>query len=526
MDTSNLIQLLFVVTTFILVYIYLKVVFNNNSELSKKLLISLTGALILSSLFVVLTVSLTSYEQIVLSDFAVGFFLFTCFSSASLSCVYNNVEFNMIYTKSVTVINITTMLLAITNRFHGLFFVYSDYNASKYYHLEDITRVVSEPTVYFKLLLVGLLVINVIDQILLFTKVKNKRDIKYIAFTATVLVACILYLYLLIDIDASIYRLRYVVLVIIYQIICLSFISLRYELNAKVNIIKHYVIESFDTPLIVIRNDKRIVKYNKSASQIFESLNDVNTVSINDVREIINFENESFDILETSLIDICRRDQSTMYFKVSVSNIKVAKLNEYKLIALDDVTSIRMIEQDLQKLTYIDQLTNLYNRQHFNDIGEQLLDDMKENHDNVVAVFMLDIDFFKSINDTYGHIMGDEFLIQISKILYDVIQEYGYVGRYGGEEFCGILSLDTEEKVVDILEILRTSIENNFVKVSNTESKNATVSIGFCLADSSAHLDELLKCADSALYDAKHMGRNRVEKYAKNNVGMYSEEKK
>ncbi len=130
---------------------------------------------------------------------------------------------------------------------------------------------------------------------------------------------------------------------------------------------------------------------------------------------------------------------------------------------------------------------------------------------------MLDIDFFKSINDSYGHLVGDEFLIELGVILKNIVGEFGYCGRYGGEEFCGILSTDCEVSSLKILEDLRVAIQNNYVKVSNTQYKNITVSIGYALSSDIEDLDSLFRCADIALYDAKHTGRNKIVKFIKQN---------
>ncbi len=509
MQQISYIHIMYLITFFLTGYVFLKIVFNNNSELSKKLLTTSVSTLILTFLLVVRLASSTIYEQKLLIDGIITFYFISCFTATTLIYYYNNVKMNKLFKQLITFINYVICFLAITNQAHEIFYSYGLIS------LGSLIKVDIVSTPYFRGALWYILVLSVINQLVLLLKVENRFNARFLSFFSILTLTNISYYYSMSSFHVNSQRINYLALTVIFQIIGLFLISLRYELNSKLSIIKHHVIENFNTPILVIRKDKRIVKYNKSASQVFKSLNDVNTETITDVKEIVVHEHEDFDILNTSIINVYIRDDGNMSFKVSVSDVKASAINKYNLIVLDDVTTIRNIEQDFVKLTTLDQLTGLFNRQHFKYIGEGLIKDTDYDK-KILVLFMLDIDFFKKINDTYGHLVGDEVLISTAKIIKSTINDNGFVGRYGGEEFCGLINVSSEQEAVSLLETLRKEIEQNYIPVSNLSTKNVTVSIGFADTTLSNDLDTLFRYADVALYEAKHTGRNRIVKFTKN----------
>ena len=132
---------------------------------------------------------------------------------------------------------------------------------------------------------------------------------------------------------------------------------------------------------------------------------------------------------------------------------------------------------------------------------------------------MTDIDFFKSVNDTYGHAAGDLVLKTVSRIIKLQLRDYDIAGRYGGEEFAILLPFTKLEEAKMVAERLRKAVENKKIDISkiNTESseKNISVTISLGVAEYSKEDSEetLLQNADKALYKAKENGRNRVEIY-------------
>ena len=129
---------------------------------------------------------------------------------------------------------------------------------------------------------------------------------------------------------------------------------------------------------------------------------------------------------------------------------------------------------------------------------------------------MTDIDFFKSVNDTYGHAVGDLVLKTIAKVIRGQLREYDIAGRYGGEEFSILLPFTKIEEAKMVAERLRKTIETRVIDISkvnpDSEKKeiSVTLSLGIYEMKSDDNDEDLLKKADKALYEAKNTGRNKV----------------
>lgn len=188
-------------------------------------------------------------------------------------------------------------------------------------------------------------------------------------------------------------------------------------------------------------------------------------------------------------------------------------------IIVYDVTDIavnRMALQNanasLEQISITDQMTQLYNRAHWEHRLEQEFK-RGQRTQNPTSVVMFDIDHFKKVNDTYGHQPGDEVIRVTSKTLHQVMRETDIAGRYGGEEF-GVVLVDTNaEQAMIFAERLRTSIENLVVETEGHQIK-FTISIGISELKDQPDYQLWLKQSDIALYAAKHAGRNKALVYS------------
>jgi diguanylate cyclase (GGDEF)-like protein len=128
-----------------------------------------------------------------------------------------------------------------------------------------------------------------------------------------------------------------------------------------------------------------------------------------------------------------------------------------------------------------------------------------------LSIFLADLDFFKNINDCYGHLVGDDVLRTVASGIARTVREYDYVGRYGGEEFLVVLPNCNEDAAHDVAERVRRHIAEE--PILNTPAKvQITVSIGLCCWQFGQELVDLLHATDLALYRAKRNGRNCVER--------------
>lgn len=158
-------------------------------------------------------------------------------------------------------------------------------------------------------------------------------------------------------------------------------------------------------------------------------------------------------------------------------------------------------------MSITDYLTKLYNRREIESVIETEITRADRYSTNFSIVF-IDIDKFKNINDTFGHNVGDDVLVELSKILKLKSRKTDTVGRWGGEEFIIVCSETDIDGAFDFANNLRETIENHkFLTV-----KQVTISCGISQYEKTDTLSSVIAKADGALYQAKETGRNKVEK--------------
>lgn len=164
--------------------------------------------------------------------------------------------------------------------------------------------------------------------------------------------------------------------------------------------------------------------------------------------------------------------------------------------------------QALENLANKDGLTGLTNRRHFMLLADAELQ-RAQRYRRSVSVGMADLDFFKKLNDTYGHAGGDAVLRAVAALMHDTLRQSDLVGRYGGEEFAFIFPESTLAEAASLAERIRARCADYDIRLADGRLVRVTLSIG--LADASeCPIEIALKHADDALYQAKHQGRNRV----------------
>ena len=169
-------------------------------------------------------------------------------------------------------------------------------------------------------------------------------------------------------------------------------------------------------------------------------------------------------------------------------------------------------ERESRALAMIDSLTGVFNRRAFMERAEKEWAAAQRSR-LPLGLLMIDVDYFKDINDKYGHPAGDAALAEVARILASRLRKQDTIGRYGGEEFCVLLPATDENGAATLGETLRTAIENTPLAIAG-QNISATISIGASSRVSSAKLPssfgKLLDAADTALYRAKREGRNRT----------------
>ncbi len=239
------------------------------------------------------------------------------------------------------------------------------------------------------------------------------------------------------------------------------------------------IFDLIDT-IYAITNDDNIIKTNNLEKYIYLK-------NIAPKEKIIN-DNENNNIYEYETFDYKENNQN------------------YKVEIYKDITKYK--QNDINE---IDFTTKLLNKQTTFKQLEEYLKSINEKPESFTLA-MADIDFFKKINDTYGHLAGDEILKKISECLIKNTKGDDIVGRFGGEEFIILLKNTNLDNSKALLEKIRKDIDDLIVKYNNFIIDNLNISIGAVFnQDNNTDLNNLIEKADKALYNVKESGRNQTK---------------
>lgn len=184
---------------------------------------------------------------------------------------------------------------------------------------------------------------------------------------------------------------------------------------------------------------------------------------------------------------------------------RLIKISDWKEKELNQLNrQLKQLADILEYQATHDALTGLFNKETISKFGM----DMLSESDILLMVF--DVDFFKKVNDTYGHLVGDYVLKNIAKVGSGVLDRYGVLGRFGGEEFVAMLPMIAMDQGVEIANRVLGEIAKSECKCDK-DNIVVTVSIGLTVAQKGEVFEAAYERADAALYRAKVNGRNRVE---------------
>ena len=261
--------------------------------------------------------------------------------------------------------------------------------------------------------------------------------------------------------------------------------------------------------LIVIDEKHNLLDYNKSASLVFDWLKENNVgrpiYKFQEGKDIVSNNEDQFNI---NLI----KDNKEKYYEFRVTDLTNKKHPLGKLYIFLDITDKENMISELDFRANYDFLTQIYNRRkiinEFNNLIELTI-----NRNENISILMLDIDHFKKVNDTYGHIAGDKVLSAVARQCKDIIGKSDLIGRYGGEEFLVILPDTNEENATIVAEKIRLAIKDLDI-FFNEEKIKVTISIGVYSVNSNdiGHMtiEDLINLPDMAMYQAKKEGRDKV----------------
>ena len=166
--------------------------------------------------------------------------------------------------------------------------------------------------------------------------------------------------------------------------------------------------------------------------------------------------------------------------------------------------------QDIHTLAITDDLTQIFNRRHFFELAQRELERSRRNG-HPLAIVLFDIDDFKEVNDSHGHLAGDIVLRETCQACRVIVRSYDVFARFGGEEFIFLLPDTDEPRAIVVADRLRQVIAERVV-FFDTGNVQMTISIGIAIFNPKKDtLDDIISRADSALYQAKELGKNRIE---------------
>jgi diguanylate cyclase (GGDEF)-like protein len=210
------------------------------------------------------------------------------------------------------------------------------------------------------------------------------------------------------------------------------------------------------------------------------------------------------------VLELTNSSQKPTAMMISVlAPLIIAPLVSWHIVGL--LFEIDQLEIKMHKLAMTDELTGLRNRHALFLLAEQRLDYAKR-YQRIVSLLLIDVDYFKQINDKHGHLAGDEVLRHLAKLVKGFIRKSDIIGRLGGDEFLIMLPETDKQNALIYAEKLRRRIQQKTVAF-NDSSIGMTVSIGVSTFESDAdinRIEDLLHQADTALYQAKRKGRNQI----------------
>ncbi len=207
-------------------------------------------------------------------------------------------------------------------------------------------------------------------------------------------------------------------------------------------------------------------------------------------------------------------DGRTVKYTIAVDiteqkEIQAAMIQTHTKLAIQS-KKLKEANEKLEIIAKKDYLTRINNRRNFFELGENMYNHLLKN-DNQIYVAMFDLDKFKTLNDTYGHQLGDDALKSFTQEVEKQLSQDDIFGRIGGEEFALIVSSScSSPNVVEKIENIRSAIEN-IILMKDEQEIHFTVSIGLVQKEEGETLDMTLEKADKLLYEAKESGRNRLK---------------
>jgi len=276
------------------------------------------------------------------------------------------------------------------------------------------------------------------------------------------------------------------------------------EENSSLERIADQTIELYDI-------SKEICKY-LDEEKIFTTFREQLTryINVSECRFLKGDANLSDFVQHTIFPLKIKKDQPATGYLVA-SGIKEEEMEKFNILANQFILGVKraILYKRVQEMAITDSLTGVLSRRYFLErFAEELERSRKFKY--CFSFLMLDIDYFKDYNDRFGHLVGDTILKEVTKTIKDNIRQIDLLGRFGGEEFCVVLTETDKEEALFVAERIRAALENKNIKAYD-EDIRVTISIGMAVFPGDAQVfEQIIEKADQLLYKAKQLGRNKT----------------
>ncbi len=278
-------------------------------------------------------------------------------------------------------------------------------------------------------------------------------------------------------------------------------------------IAKDAIFNSINDGVMVLDDSNRLIEFNLAGKGMFPLI-DKSMIGMDFLTVWYQLTGEFFPSQLTTAEDNQELQITTIHskriYQVRTSSLKHGNNRKGRLLIFTDITELKRLQVKLENLAYYDDLTQIYNRRAFFQKCEQEYAAAK-NEGSSFSIILMDIDYFKKVNDTYGHLIGDQLLRHVVKVCQSQLPERVLFARYGGEEFVLALKGYSASEAEAVANQLRSHVEGQPLLTSEGVIE-ITLSSGVAEAtnQSKQTLQQLLNYGDQALYTAKREGRNQV----------------
>jgi len=293
----------------------------------------------------------------------------------------------------------------------------------------------------------------------------------------------------------------------------MSLALFRFRIFELVPIARDLLIENLQDCVFVLNAQSKIIDMNPSAERLIgQKLHQCAGKTISDLLPIPLAWVKSAAQSSPFIHDLkLNQNEQDVAYEVQISSLLSAEGSSIgQIVVLSDISDRLRTQEKLRQLAITDSLTGLFNRRYFSLVVNQELERaLRYHHD--LSIILLDIDFFKEVNDRLGHLAGDQVLSQLAQECFSGLRAFDICARYGGEEFVIALPETGLDSACQTAERLRKTAEDMLVSTPQGDAR-ITISLGVAslsqCADNSLY--DLINRADQALYHAKNHGRNQI----------------